>query len=146
MSAQTGDFGRLVCLLPVRNGSTDLPEWLASVRLFCDDVVALDDGSTDDTATLLKTDPLVRVVLSNPPRPTTAGWHDGQNRNRLLAAAADLDPHWVLFLDVDERLDGADAQALRVFVDCDAIPGFAYGLQHFRMWFGRNGDHLYDPE
>ena len=45
-----------------------------------------------------------------------AGWDDGENRSRLLAAAAELEPDWILFLDSDERLDGDDAAALREFL------------------------------
>ncbi len=123
----------LVCLLPVRNGERDLPGWLECVSTFADAVVALDDGSTDMTAALLAADPLVRRLLHNPPRPTYAGWDDVANRNRLLDALAGQDGVWVLYLDADERLDPADATALRQFVERDAIPGFAYGFRVHRM-------------
>jgi glycosyltransferase involved in cell wall biosynthesis len=130
------------CLVPVRDGERDLPGWLTSVRRFADVVVALDDGSTDRTAELLEADPLVKVVLRNSRRGSYAGWDDGENRRRLLEAAADLEPEWVVFLDVDERLDAGDAWALRGFLETDAIPGCAYGFQHFRMW----GRSQCDPE
>jgi len=50
----------LVCLLPARNGESDLPDYFTSVRRFADAVVALDDGSTDGTAALLKARPWSR--------------------------------------------------------------------------------------
>ena len=37
--------------------------WLESARRFADAVVALDDGSTDETAFILADDPLVRILL-----------------------------------------------------------------------------------
>ena len=43
-------------------------------------------------------------------------------------------PDWVLFLDVDERIDGDDARALREFIGSDALPGIAYGLELYRQW------------
>lgn len=132
----------LVCLLPVRNAAAELPAYLESAARCCDAVVALDDGSTDATHELLESSPLVAVLLTNPPRHDFGGWDDGENRNRLLDAAAELDPDWVLALDADERLDPGDAAALRSFVDGDALPGCAYALQHFRMW----GPRRYDPE
>jgi glycosyltransferase involved in cell wall biosynthesis len=132
----------VACLVPVRNGQGDLPGWLASVRRLADAVVALDDGSTDRTAEVLRADPLVQVLLRNPSRPGYAGWDDGANRARLVDAAGDLHPEWVVFLDVDERLDAADARALRSFLETDAIPSCAYGFQHFRMW----GRGRCDPE
>jgi glycosyltransferase involved in cell wall biosynthesis len=120
---------RLVCLLPARNCAGDLPGHLASVARFADAVVALDDGSTDDTADVLRESPLVRILLHNPRREGYGEWDEGVDRNRLLAAAAALDPDWILFLDADERLDEGDAAALRAFVDGEAQPGVAYGFE-----------------
>jgi glycosyltransferase involved in cell wall biosynthesis len=126
---------RTVCLLPVRNGAGLLPDWLASAARVADAVVALDDGSSDETAALLEASPLVVRLLRNPPRESFAGWDDGANRARLLEAALELAPDWILSLDVDERIPADDAAALRSFLtDGDALPGLAYGLRHLRVW------------
>lgn len=127
----------VVCLLPVRNGAADLPGWLESAARVADCVIALDDGSTDDTGDILRASPLVARVLENPPRPTVHGWHDGENRNRLLRACDDLAPDWVISLDVDDRITPDDAAPLRDFLAGDALPGLAYGFPYFRMWHGR---------
>lgn len=124
---------KLICLLPARNSEEELPGYFESVERFADAVVALDDGSTDRTRELLGAHPLVEVLLANPPREGYAGWDDAANRNRLLAAAAELEPDWMLSLDADERLDAGDGAALRAFVDRDAIPGCAYVFKVFRM-------------
>ncbi len=124
---------KLVVLLPARNAAADLPDWFASVERFADAVIALDDGSTDDTAALLDAHPLVKVLLTNPRRDTYEGWDDSGNRNRLLAAAHDLTPDWILSLDADERIPADDAHALRHFLDTDALPGLAYGMRCHRM-------------
>lgn len=124
---------KVVCLLPARNAATDLPGYLASAAQVCDAIVALDDGSTDETADLLAADPLVVRLLRNPRRDDYADWDDAANRNRLLAAAAELNPDWILSMDADERIDPSDAAALRPFLATDALPGFAYGLQHVAM-------------
>lgn len=139
--AEIEDRPRLTVLLPVRNGAADLPGWLDSVRPLADAVVALDDGSTDDTAALLEADPLVHVLVRNPRRDSYAGWDDSANRNRLLDAATELAAEWVLFLDVDERIEPDDAAALRVFLDRDALPGLAFGFKCFRQWGGE-----FDPD
>lgn len=125
---------RVVCLLPVRNGERELEDWLASAARVADAVVALDDGSTDGTRAMLEAHPLVVRVLGNPVRETYAGWDDGANRNRLLEAALELAPDWVLSLDADERIPRDDAEALRAFLAADALPGVAYGLRHLRVW------------
>src|SRR5439155_17672048 len=51
----------------------------------------------------------------------------------LLAAAAALEPDWLLSLDADERLDADDGAALREFIESDALPRFAYGFTVYRM-------------
>ena len=124
----------IVGLLPARNAEAYLPVWLAGAPRWCDAVVALDDGSTDGTRDLLAASPLVRTVLTNPPRPTAAGWDDGRNRQRLLDAAGSLIPDWIVQLDAVETLDPDDAEALRRFLWTDAVPGLAYGLRHYRAW------------
>lgn len=133
--------GPIAGLLPVRNGEGDLPGWFESARLWCDVVLALDDGSTDTTLALLEEEPLVDVLLANPPRPTAFGWDDGENRRRLLEAADGVEPAWVVWLDADERLAPDDARALREFLATDGLPGVAYGFAHHRMW----GPDAYDP-
>ena len=132
----------VICLVPARNAAADLPEFLSSVAPIADSVVALDDGSTDETRELLESSPLVRLVLENPVRSGYDAWDDGRNRARLLDAAAALEPDWILSLDVDERIPDGDADALRGFIESDAVPGLAFGFQHFRMW----GKTAYDPE
>jgi glycosyltransferase involved in cell wall biosynthesis len=128
-----GPRNRIVCLLPVRNGAADLPGYFDSVGRFADAVVALDDGSSDDTRARLESEPLVKLILTNEPRNTHAGWDDAGNRTRLLNAAGALDPEWVLWLDADERIDAADGAALRRFVEHEAVPDYAYLMKVLRM-------------
>jgi glycosyltransferase involved in cell wall biosynthesis len=125
---------KLVCLLPVRNGAADLPGYFESAARFADAIVALDDGSTDDTRAILNASPLVKRVLENPRRLDYRGWDDAANRNRLLEAAAELEPEWIISLDADERIPPDDAAALRSFVDREALPGLAFGFKVYRMW------------
>jgi hypothetical protein len=123
----------LLCLLPVRNAEADLPGFLESVGRFCDGVVALDDGSTDATYDILAASPLVLKILRNPRREDYRAWDDAENRNRLLTAAAEFQPQWVISIDADERLDAVDAESLRRFLETDALPGFAFGFRHVPM-------------
>jgi glycosyltransferase involved in cell wall biosynthesis len=116
----------LVCLLPARNAAPDLPGWFESVERCADAVIALDDGSTDDTRGILAAHPLVRRLLTNPVRPSYEGWDDHANRTRLLSAAAELSPDWILWLDADERLPSDDAMALRQFLARAADRQHAY--------------------
>jgi glycosyltransferase involved in cell wall biosynthesis len=116
----------LACLLPARNAAHDLPGWFESVERCADAVIALDDGSTDGTRAMLAAHPLVRQLLTNPVRPSYEGWDDHANRARLLSAAAELSPAWILWLDADERLPPDEAMALRQFLARGADRQHAY--------------------
>ena len=132
---------RIVCLLPARNAAGLLPAFFEAAPACCDAIVALDDGSTDETGAALAAEPLVELVLTNRRRDGYLGWHDGLNRNRLLAAAEEAHPDWILWLDADERMDTSDAEALRAFVAGEAIETCAFGFRVFRMLT----DEHYDP-
>src|SRR5262245_34506931 len=111
---------RVFCLLPVRNGAATLATYLESVRGFCSGVIALDDGSTDDTRERLEVHPLIKAVLANPPRKTYRGWNDSANRQRLLAACDDFAPDWIFWLDVDEHVPSCDIPRLQHFIEACA--------------------------
>ena len=120
-------------MLPVRNGAIDLSGHLESVGRFADAVVALDDGSTDDTRAILEAHPLVHTVLTNPRRDSYRGWNDSENRNRLLDAALELKPSWAMSLDADELIPADDAEALRGFLAGEADPESAYLFRVLKM-------------
>ncbi len=121
----------IACLLPARNAEAEIGDWLQSVTAFADVIVALDDGSTDRTAELLRAAPPVAKVLSNDKRSGYGEWDDGANRQRLLTAAGQFEPDWIVFLDADERIDPEDAEAFKEFLRRDAIAPCAYGLAMF---------------
>jgi glycosyltransferase involved in cell wall biosynthesis len=123
----------VVCLLPVRNAASDLPAWFDSVARFADVVVALDDGSTDDTGDVLRAHPLVDRVLTKPRREDHTGWDDSGNRNRLLQAAGASHPDWIISIDSDQLVPREDGEALRRFIEHQAVPGIAYGFPVYRM-------------
>jgi glycosyltransferase involved in cell wall biosynthesis len=124
---------RCAVLLPVRNGGDILTGWFDAIECVADFIVALDDGSTDDTLAILESHPLVQRVLVNPVREKYAGWDDWANRQRLVLAASRIGAEWFLFVDADERFTAEDAVALRRLIDTDAQAGFAYGFERFRV-------------
>jgi glycosyltransferase involved in cell wall biosynthesis len=124
---------KLVCLTPFRNAVNHLPGYFASVAGFCDGIVALDDGSTDDTAERLQDHPLTLRLLRNPQRPSYAGWDDAENRSRLLDAAGEFEPDWIVQLDADEQMDVEAGAALRDFLEAEGCREFAYGFEVCRM-------------
>jgi len=130
---------RLVVLLPIRNGGTLIGGWLDSVAGFADEVIALDDGSTDETAEILRAHTLVSTVLANPRRDGYEGWDDHANRTRLLGMVTP--GSWVIYLDADERVAPGQAADLRSLVE-EAEPRYAFGFQIHRA---TDDLRLHDP-
>jgi hypothetical protein len=136
----------LAVLIPVRNGTEYLPALLDQLRRLADLVVALDDGSTDETRQVLAADSTITHLLTRPVRPTYEGWDDLSNRNALLQKLTSLSyVGWVLFLDADELLDERDARTLREMIASRRLDkGLAYAVRVFRMV--HDLDHFYkDP-
>jgi glycosyltransferase involved in cell wall biosynthesis len=123
----------VLCLVPVRNGARDLNMCLSSLSRLAHGVVALDDGSIDDTFEILHRHPIVRRVLRNPRRVSYKGWDDAANRARLLEAAAEFSPYWIFWIDADEVLPEDDAKHLSAFLEHEAVPEAAYALEVYRM-------------
>jgi glycosyltransferase involved in cell wall biosynthesis len=123
----------VICLLPARNAAEYLHAYFENVRHFADGVLALDDGSTDLTASILKRTSLVLKVLSNPKRETYAGWDDAQNRQRLLTACGLFAPAWVIWLDADELIAPPDIPLLQRLISDIAQHGHAYAFEVLRM-------------
>jgi hypothetical protein len=118
---------RLLVVVSVRDEMRFLPDFLASTAPHVDGIVALDDGSSDDSGDLLAEHPAVIEVLRNPRgRPR---WDEVGNHQRLLAAALRHGAGWVLAVDADERLErGFRDRAERVI-----RRGGRFGLQAFAV-------------
>lgn len=109
---------RIVCVLQVRNEARCLPGCLDHLRGHVDGIVALDDGSTDGTADILRREPMLLELLSNPPCDDGAHvWHENENKRRLLEAARRHGAGWVLVCDADERYEHLFLRQLHATVD-----------------------------
>lgn len=117
-----------VCVI-TQNESDRIGDCLASVA-FCDDIVVVDGGSTDDTQIVARE--AGARVLTRP--------FDGFRRQKAFAVEQ-AKHDWVLCLDADERLGDrlrAEIQAL-----CDGGFGDAAGYRCYRRndFFGRFMEH-----
>lgn len=92
----------VVALLPVFDDARYLPGWLDAVGSRVGAVVALDDGSRDESAALLEASPLVDVLLRVDPA-SKRGWDEPANRERLVSAGRELGAEWFVAFDADER-------------------------------------------
>ena len=119
----------LVCLLPARNAERDLPAFLESARASVTRWWRSTTAARDATRELLEREPLVQTVLTKPVRDSYAGWDDAGNRNRLLDAAGELEPDWIISLDADERIDARTPRRCGSSSPPTRFRACAYGLR-----------------
>ena len=123
---------RVVALLQAKNEARFLPGWLENVAGAVDGIVALDDGSTDDTAAMLEAHPKVVELLRNEPGHP---WDERGNQVALVKAARARGAEWMLCVDADERLELAFTQDLGAVLDeadDDGIKALRFDLRE--MW------------
>jgi glycosyltransferase involved in cell wall biosynthesis len=133
-------MSKFIVMLRVKDGLPFLAEWLSRYAILADEIVALDNGSTDGTFEALKTHPKVVKVIR------TEGYNEGRDKNLLYAHVRTRKPDWCLWVDVDEILEPcvrrADIERLmgRKFVSKYAFRRFHFiDREHFAgSWFRLN--------
>lgn len=91
---------KLLLLVPVRNESRLIAEFIDHMLKFCDGMIFLDDDSTDNTYEIIEGEKVLLKVQKE-----HVFFNDLENRNILLDLASFFNAEWVLFMDVDERFD-----------------------------------------
>lgn len=96
------------------NEATDLPGFLKNTARFADEVVIVDDGSTDGTVEMARAAG-ARVIVS----PRGPGEYFSHQRNKGIDAATG---DWLLHMDIDERVPPALAAEISraIKANCDA--------------------------
>lgn len=119
-------MAKFVVMLRVKDGIFFLPEWLACFERLADEIVALDNGSTDGTYEMLHAHPKVVSVIR------TEGYHEGRDKNQLYAEVRKRNPEWCLWIDVDEIFE---PQLTRAHFDrLMARPNvYKYGFRRFHF-------------
>lgn len=131
---------KLVVMLRVKDGMFFAEEWLECFEKIVDEIVVLDNGSTDGTYEYLKGRPKVVDMIR------TEGYNEGRDKNLLYQRARDRKPDWMLWVDIDEifepRLTRKDFDRLmsRSFVNKYAFRRFHFiDREHFAgSWFRLN--------
>jgi (heptosyl)LPS beta-1,4-glucosyltransferase len=109
------------------NEERDLPGFLENVLPWVDEVVVVDDGSTDRTGEIAAAaGPKVRFLVS--PRRAKEYYSDQRNKG-IDAAASD----WLLHMDVDERVPPALAAEILEGIRDEGKDGFRFRRLQFML-------------
>lgn len=89
-------MAKLVMMLRVKDGIFFVHEWLACFEKLVDEIVVLDNGSTDGTRQELQAHPKVVDMIF------TEGYNEGRDKNLLYERLRKRNPDWCIWLDIDE--------------------------------------------
>jgi hypothetical protein len=93
---------RVIALLQAKDEEQLLPGMLQNVAPLVDGIVALDDGSTDATYSILSGCEHVLEVLRNP---AGGAWDEYRNQVSLVHAGRRYAPDWFFCVDADVRIE-----------------------------------------
>jgi glycosyltransferase involved in cell wall biosynthesis len=122
----------IIALLQARNEARYLPGWLENVAPFVDAIVAIDDGSDDDTYALLKAHPKTVEIIQ---RPQGQPWRERDNHIDLIKAGRRHGATWFLCIDADERIElrlGKQLPTLTKEAEARGVQAFTLRLRE--MW------------
>ena len=144
---------KIIGLLQARNEERFIRGWLENIAPAVDGIVALDDGSIDDTYKILGSHPKTLEILQNP---VGNEWNEYFNQVSLIKAGRRHGATWFLCLDADERIEerlGRDIRGLATEADTRNIQALSFQLRdlwndrfHFRVdgaWAKRGGYKLF---
>lgn len=89
-------MAKLVALLRVKDGMLFIAEWLQVMEKLVDEIVVVDNGSTDGTFETLSNHKLVADITQ------TIGFDEGRDKILVYDMARKRNPDWCIWLDVDE--------------------------------------------
>ena len=121
---------KLVCMLRVKDGILFVENWLAKMEKLVDEIVVVDNGSTDGTLEILQKSPLVVSIDQ------TEGFDEGRDKIMAYERARERNPDWILWLDVDEIFEDRFTR--------DVLDKMMNQDRYTRYWFRRF--HLHKNE
>ncbi|WP_258112315.1 glycosyltransferase [Alicyclobacillus sp. SP_1] len=121
---------KLTAMMQVRNEANRyLQSVLNDLSEYVDELVVLDDASTDDTYDLVSTYP--KVVSLQRAEDSLYGVHEGALKQRLFAATVATEPDWILALDADEMFERRFKQEVRSLINQTQWDWYAFRFYHF---------------
>ncbi len=118
---------RLTAGIRVKNGERYAEECLRDLSDYVDEIVILDDGSTDRTVDLCRSFKKVKQVI----RWGKNFFHEGIDRNVVLALVKDTNPDWILLPDIDEVFEERFKSEIHSMMEEEGVGGYGFLFCHF---------------
>ena len=122
---------KIVALLPFKNEAQFLGAYCSSLTGIVDAIVAIDDGSTDNSSEVLREKSPVPVCIEN--SDSTEDWSVDKIRQQLLDAGRDVGGTHFVCLDADEAFTGQFKNRAKEIM-ARLEPGQKIQMQWLAMW------------
>jgi glycosyltransferase involved in cell wall biosynthesis len=132
---------KTIALLPFKNEEHILPTYLKNISPIVEQIIAVDDASTDNSRKILEADPKTTVVANTDL--VEAGWSEFTIREKLLSLGRDHDGTHFVCLDADETFTSNFlTKAQKVISSLDR--GQKVSMQWLALW--KSYDHYRDDK
>jgi glycosyltransferase involved in cell wall biosynthesis len=108
---------------------------LENLKRFCDDIVVVDDSSTDGSIEVI-----ARYTTHCVSSVHSGSLNESQRKQEMLGLALTLNPDWLYTQDADERLDETSVSSIRNFLentDADIV-----GVKEITLWESYNQERF----
>lgn len=126
---------KIIGLLQFRNEERFIRGWLENITPAVDGIVAVDDGSTDETFNIISAHDKTLEVIRGP---RGREWDEYTNQVTLIKTGRRYGADWFLCLDADERIEDRLCKDIRsILVQADRSNVDAFSLQLRDLWNDR---------
>ena len=123
---------KVVALLPFKNEEWVLNSYLHTVTKICDEIIAIDDESIDNSAQILR-DAGAKVYSSTNLKTFNSGWSEGSIRAELLKLGRESNGTHFVCLDADETFTNPLIENFSELIP-QLKPGEKMSLQWLALW------------